>query len=54
MANLLPRLPNILTTFLESESSLNKLFTVFDEEVPDGFVTDGSDFDEFCESVSDL
>jgi hypothetical protein len=28
--------------------------TVLDEEVPDGLVSDSSDFDEFGETVSDL
>lgn len=54
MADLLAGGLDGLAALLESETSLDELLSVLDEQIPDGLVTDRGDLDELCEPVSDL
>ncbi len=54
MADLLSRSDNVLAPLLVSETSLDELLAVLDEEVVDGLITDRSDLDELRETISDL
>ena len=54
MADLLSGSDDTLTSLFVTETSLDELLSVLDEEVVDSSVTDRSDLDELCETVSDL
>lgn len=45
--------PDVLSTVV-AETSLNELFAVLDQQLPDGLVSDRGDLDELCETVSYL
>lgn len=54
MTDLSSRLPDTLSTVFEPETSLDKLLSVLDQQVPDLLVSDRGDLDEFGKTIANL